>query len=132
VIAKTSWIAPTLLLAGCIISQPKIDLQQTQLMPEEVARRIVAKYTNAAWAARPVLLKREYCPEPRATQARYSEITNAYYDSVYRRVWISDDGKRSMFGCPKDVERYALITVRDENEARELANALASLGAKLK
>jgi hypothetical protein len=127
---RVACLASTLFLAGCIISQPKIDLQQTQLMPEEVARRIVAKYAGANWAARPVLMKREYCPEPRATRAQYSEIKNVYYSTYDRKVWVWDDGKTAFFGCPENVQRFMTIQVRNESEAQELANALASLGAK--
>ena len=124
-------LVATIVLAACV-TQPKIDLQQTQLMPEEVALRIVAKYASPAWAARPHLWKSGNCPEPLLTRVQYSDITSMQYESVSRRFWVFKDGKAAVFGCPPDVSMYAWISVETQIQAQELANAMASLGAKSK
>src|SRR6266850_5795421 len=72
-------------LAGCVGYFPAPDSRVTQLMPDDVARRIVAKYAGPNWAASPSLYKPSGCPEPRNVSIQYSDISLVYYMRVEGR-----------------------------------------------
>jgi hypothetical protein len=128
---KVLFVMLTGLTAGCF-SRPSIDLQQTQLMPREVAIGIVTKYSSAGWAKRPTLQKPAGCPEPRVVPIGYGDINHVFYDGMNGRVWISKLGTHALFGCAADVSLQSWIGVANETQAQELANALVSLGANVK
>ena len=119
------------LLAGCVFTKPDVDLQQTQLMPREVAMKIVTRYAGANWATRPALRKPENCPEPRWVPIGYSDINHVFYDRIGGKVWVTKLGENALFGCPANVGMQTWIGVANQTEAQELASALVSLGATL-
>lgn len=118
---------------GCLGEQTA-ELRVAQLMPQPIAKRIVARYLGQSWADRPYLHQAGNCPKAIA-YVDYSEINSVVYDSFINILHIGRDRTPSKRGgwmlCPS-IDVYAGISIKvSPADAKELAEALASLGAQL-
>jgi hypothetical protein len=128
-------------LTGCYSAS--VNVNQAELMPESVARAVVAKYAGADWAEHPYLTSGSpACDNAKKLPIAFGDIKRVDYDD--RRVIITN----STFAG----ETYAIIPLVNmlmvtsillcstghynvydisEKEAGELATAITSLGARL-
>lgn len=115
-------------LAAC---QAEVNERRASLMPEPVARQIVAKYMGEAWLNAPHVFD-----NPTFCGRRRMDVTIARIDYA---AWSPGEGfhiaahgrQRFRWDCGIGGV-YDVPTVKTEPEANELADALVSLGAVIR
>lgn len=114
------------LLAGCY-HQVAIDVGRAELMPDSVARTVVEQRLGRAWLENPYL-DLLACFRSGVHRLPLREVRAVYYVPDERTAYLANWTEVNM-----DCEN-ASLRVRNisEQEARELAAALVSLGADIR
>lgn len=123
---KVALAAAMALLAGCY-HQVAINISQAELMPDSIARRVVERHLGPGWLDRPYL-DLLACFRTGVRYVAVSEIRSVFYkpdeSAAYLANWVEAN-----LDC-----ELASLRVRNvsEQETRELAAALVSLGASIR
>jgi len=127
-----------LVLSGCS-SAVFVDRSNSLVMPNHVARKILAKYYGEEWLDAPYLRTRTnpWCKSEKV-RVTFLEITRVHYFSslLYDDVWLTDSHNvftpLSPFdGCAVAGKSYT-IKVSNESDAKQITEALISLGTPIK
>jgi hypothetical protein len=127
---KPVWMPIVLaaLLAGCVqADQVPVNVDRAQLMPDPVARQVLAKYIKADWVANPYFV----CPDAwvGAQRARgpISSIVAIRYAPAEQKLYISNVPWGGF--CQNNVTGWIEVGGLSQAAATELTTALVSLGA---
>ena len=118
----------TILLSGCVSVR---NIDEAKLMPESVAKTILAKYSSNSWVNNPVGKENDHCssgpfkPFPFTSIARV--MLPGRIDGIKNNeIVLADDS----WICPIMIKLRS-PTPFTEDELNDVLDALVSLGAKL-
>jgi len=123
-----------LILSGCA-SVVLVDRSNALVMPDHVARKILAKHFGEEWAKSPYL---EPMTHPllfcnlKKVSVNFSEIKVAVFYPFAERYTLTDGNQGvHQFDCGYDAKRLT-IKVSNDADAQQITEALIALGMPIK
>ena len=122
-------LACSLIFNGCAISQHRS--REARLMPPEIAKEIIAKYTSDSWVAHPTL-KAWLANHPLCNDHTNYEIGFDHMNVVWDPLSVEVHSDTSRVGFLCGTYLMGQFKVSDSVDREELIDALLSMGAKVK
>lgn len=126
-----------LVLSGCA-SVVFVDRSNSLVMPDHVARKILAKYFGDEWVENPYLntVTNPFCKSEKVS-VKFSNIVNVRYNDNFIGAWVHlYDNLRPAARTPAfDCSHYDLrldVRVQNEADAIQITEALIALGAPIR
>lgn len=131
-----------IILSGCA-SVVSVDRQNSLVMPDHVAKKILAKYFGEEWVDKPYLnnVSNLFCKNSEKISIKFSNIVHVAYNDSFIGSWIflSDNLQPAGVAPPLwqqfDCSHYdwrLKVRVSNESDAKQITEALISLGAPIK
>ena len=136
--SKFRWLIFILLipitLSGCA-SVVFVDRSNSLVMPDHVARKILAKYFGEEWVQSPYLepVTNVLCNLVKVP-VNFSDIKNVRYESTFKKLYLFDKGGGQLghqFDCGYDAKRLS-IGISNESDVQQITEALIALGVPIK
>lgn len=125
-----------LVLSGCASKVVLVDRANSLVMPDHVARKILAKYFGEDWARNPYLEPQThallFCNLEKV-QVSFSEIRVVNFISTLKQLQLYDNGHVQIhpFDCGYEFKRLS-ITVSSESDVQQITDALIALGTPIR
>jgi len=125
-----------LVISGCA-SVVFVDSSNSLVMPDSVARKILAKYFGEEWVQSPYLepVTHRFCNLKRVPVSFY-DIKSVRYESTFKDLYLFDNGAGQHpighpFDCGYDGKRLS-VGISNESDVQQITEALIAMGVPIK
>ena len=142
--ARTIDLAMGLIASVCLSAcAAAVDVRKADLMPDSVARSVAAKYLGAEWVSHPYMLN--MCADDRISIS-YQDVVRVDFVPAFNEIFITNSSNLNplkmaipVFGLAYQADMWLncrsmgrlVIYNATREQSKEVADALASLGARL-